>query len=203
MIVSALELGQHRSSFHFDLIVELCQNLSNLLFHSFPCPHRAKLCHLCPASRRDTLELDIKRVTGNKRFTDKLTFTFSDFPGTKPACGIHACSESQVFSLKDFSTNYCNLRILYCGKEDGCVPVKHDLSVSEVKVTPSPLRRHREGCLHCQECGSRDLNCCDNLLLCWVPQWMILWLASVATVLWMTRPCSPAHCVCWKVALAT
>lgn len=46
--------------------------------------------------------------------TDKMIFTFSDFPGSHPSCGIHACSESQVFSLKDFSTNYCNLRNLYC-----------------------------------------------------------------------------------------
>ena len=32
VVVSALELGHHRSSCHIDLIVELCQTLSNLLF---------------------------------------------------------------------------------------------------------------------------------------------------------------------------
>ena len=82
-----------------------------------------------------TGELDIQRITGNKKFTDKITFTFSDFDGTKPSCGIHACSESQGFSIGDFSTNYCNIRNLYCGgKEDGCVTVKHDFETSEQKV---------------------------------------------------------------------
>lgn len=83
------------------------------------------------------MQLDLERLTGNKRFTDKMTFTFSDFPGPKPACGIHACSESQVFSLKDFSTNYCNLRNLYCGTADGCSPVKHDIASTETQVETS------------------------------------------------------------------
>ena len=84
-------------------------------------------------------ELDIQRITGNKKFTDKITFTFSDFDaqGAKPSCGIHACSESQGFSIGDFSTNYCNIRNLYCGKTDGCVPVKHDFENTEQKVDPS------------------------------------------------------------------
>lgn len=84
-----------------------------------------------------TLELDLKRLTGNKRFTDKMIFTFSDFQGSRPECGIHACSESQIFSVKDFSTNYCNLRNLYCGTEDGCEPVKHDFKTTEIEVKPS------------------------------------------------------------------
>eukprot|EP00439_Symbiodinium_sp_Y106_P027631 s72_g3.t1 len=84
-------------------------------------------------------ELDIQRITGNKKFTDKITFTFSDFDaqGAKPSCGIHACSESQGFSIGDFSTNYCNIRNLYCGKTDGCAPVKHDFENTEQKVDPS------------------------------------------------------------------
>jgi len=87
--------------------------------------------------KEDSLELDLQRVTGNHHFTDKLIFTFSDYKAIKPTCGIHACSESQIFSVKDFSTNYCNVRNLYCGKEDGCVPVKHDFDSSEVKLSPS------------------------------------------------------------------
>lgn len=72
-------------------------------------------------SQEDSLELDLQRVTGNHHFTDKLIFTFTDYKAIKPTCGIHACSESQIFSVKDFSTNYCNVRNLYCGKEDGCI----------------------------------------------------------------------------------
>jgi len=71
--------------------------------------------------KEDSLELDLQRVTGNHHFTDKLIFTFTDYKAIKPTCGIHACSESQIFSVKDFSTNYCNVRNLYCGKEDGCI----------------------------------------------------------------------------------
>ncbi|CAJ1439411.1 unnamed protein product [Effrenium voratum] len=52
-------------------------------------------------------ELNLQRVTGNKKFTDKMTFTFSQ-EGSQ--CAVNACSESQSFSIGDFSTNYCNLR---------------------------------------------------------------------------------------------
>eukprot|EP00435_Cladocopium_sp_Y103_P024310 s1409_g5.t5 len=38
---------------------------------------------------------------------------------------------------RDFSTNYCNLRNLYCGTEDGCEPVKHDFKTTEIEVKPS------------------------------------------------------------------
>ena len=56
-------------------------------------------------------QLEFKRVTGNKMFTDKLKFDFEDVDGT---CKIHGCSQSQIPSVADFSTNYCNLRMLYC-----------------------------------------------------------------------------------------
>ncbi|CAJ1393614.1 unnamed protein product [Effrenium voratum] len=79
-------------------------------------------------------ELNLQRVTGNKKFTDKMTFTFSQ-EGSQ--CAVNACSESQSFSIGDFSTNYCNLRNLYCGSADGCVTVKHDFTTKESKVDPS------------------------------------------------------------------
>eukprot|EP00913_Durusdinium_trenchii_P020887 g19625.t1 len=64
--------------------------------------------------------------------------------------------EIKVFSLKDFSTNYCNLRNLYCGSEEGCKPVKHDFNNSEacrpgesglqlVGAVPLYLKKHSEG----------------------------------------------------------
>ena len=34
-------------------------------------------------------------------------------------------------------TNYCNLRMLYCGSADGCKPVLHDLTAVEASVDPS------------------------------------------------------------------
>merc|ERR1711865_1126354 len=46
-------------------------------------------------------------------------------------CRIEACSESQGTSVGDFSTNYCDLRNLYCGSADGCKTVSKDFSHSE------------------------------------------------------------------------
>eukprot|EP00933_Yihiella_yeosuensis_P078965 TRINITY_DN9099_c1_g5_i1.p1 TRINITY_DN9099_c1_g5~~TRINITY_DN9099_c1_g5_i1.p1 ORF type:complete len:337 (+),score=86.53 TRINITY_DN9099_c1_g5_i1:94-1104(+) len=82
----------------------------------------------------DADQLEFSRLTGNKQYTDKMTFTFQDEDGT---CKISGCSESQVFSVADFSTNYCNLRNLYCGSADGCKPVKNDFAVNETWVLPS------------------------------------------------------------------
>ena len=73
--------------------------------------------------------------------TDKFGFTFKDAAATAAAatarragsCVIDACSESQVLSVYDYSTNYCNLYNLYCGKADGCTPVLHDFT-STVKI---------------------------------------------------------------------
>ncbi|CAK9063679.1 unnamed protein product [Durusdinium trenchii] len=78
--------------------------------------------------------LELSRLTGNKRYTDQMTFTFTPQGKT---CAIHACSESQVFSIADFSTNYCNLRNLYCGSEEGCQFVRHDFVTEEKKIDPS------------------------------------------------------------------
>ncbi|CAE7417408.1 unnamed protein product [Symbiodinium natans] len=79
-------------------------------------------------------QLEFKRVTGNKMFTDKLKFDFEDVDGT---CKIHGCSQSQIPSVADFSTNYCNLRMLYCGEDEGCEPVQYSFSVKEDSVEPS------------------------------------------------------------------
>eukprot|EP00435_Cladocopium_sp_Y103_P005896 s3997_g1.t3 len=71
-------------------------------------------------------EIDLKRLTGNKKYTDHLAGA---------PCGrmIMGCSESQVFSIADGSTNYCNLRNLYCGSTEG----KKDFTSKETEVNPS------------------------------------------------------------------
>eukprot|EP00438_Fugacium_kawagutii_P010892 Skav231400 [mRNA] locus=scaffold1456:312096:324529:- [translate_table: standard] len=81
----------------------------------------------------DQNSLDFQRVTGNKKYTDKLRFDFQDLGNQ---CEISGCSASQVFSIADFSTNYCNLRMLYCNSHDGCHPVKFDFDVKETEVDP-------------------------------------------------------------------
>eukprot|EP00928_Gymnodinium_smaydae_P066612 TRINITY_DN4959_c0_g1_i3.p1 TRINITY_DN4959_c0_g1~~TRINITY_DN4959_c0_g1_i3.p1 ORF type:complete len:358 (+),score=55.01 TRINITY_DN4959_c0_g1_i3:83-1156(+) len=75
------------------------------------------------------------KAVGGKTYTDKQVFTFTD--DGAGSCKIEGCSESQGFSVKDFSTNYCDLRNLYCGAKDGCKPVSHDFASVDVSTKPS------------------------------------------------------------------
>merc|ERR1712097_76319 len=68
--------------------------------------------------------LSLTRRTGNGRYTDKMKFVFK---AAGSGCQVFGCSESQVTSVYDAGTNYCNLRMLYCGSADGCHPVGNDL----------------------------------------------------------------------------
>lgn len=69
-----------------------------------------------------------QRVTGDGKYTDLFEFKFSpDGSG----CLVDACSESQVTSVLDFSTNYCNLHSLYCSSQSGCPTVGEDLTYRE------------------------------------------------------------------------
>ena len=73
--------------------------------------------------------LELSRTTGGAgTYTDHLAFAFTD---SSSGCELSGCSASQVYSIKDFSTNYCNLRMLYCGSADGCKPIKNDFEVSK------------------------------------------------------------------------
>jgi len=67
------------------------------------------------------------RLTGDGKYTDKMIFTLT---AEGSGCKIEACSRSQVFSIGDFGTNYCDLKMLYCGTADGCKPVVNDFAVS-------------------------------------------------------------------------
>lgn len=75
-----------------------------------------------------------KHSPGGITYTDKQTFTFTQGANT---CKIEACSESQGSSLKDSSTNYCDIRNLYCGSADGCKPALHDFTSTQVSVDAS------------------------------------------------------------------
>ena len=59
-------------------------------------------------------------------FTDLFGFTFDD--SEADSCSVTACSESQVGSLCDFSTNFCNTYNIFCNSADGCTTAKHDLT---------------------------------------------------------------------------
>eukprot|EP00929_Paragymnodinium_shiwhaense_P066003 TRINITY_DN3306_c0_g1_i3.p1 TRINITY_DN3306_c0_g1~~TRINITY_DN3306_c0_g1_i3.p1 ORF type:complete len:421 (+),score=85.91 TRINITY_DN3306_c0_g1_i3:169-1263(+) len=74
------------------------------------------------------------KAVGGKVYTDKQIFTLTEENGT---CKIQGCSESQGVSVKDFSTNYCDLRNLFCDEKDGCKAVTTDFAVTESEVKPS------------------------------------------------------------------
>merc|ERR1739848_937550 len=65
---------------------------------------------------------------GGNVYTDKQTFALTTVDG---GCQIKGCSESQGGSFSDFSTNYCDLRNLYCGSADGCVSASNDFASQE------------------------------------------------------------------------
>jgi len=53
-----------------------------------------------------------------------------------------------VTSLADFSTNYCDLRMMYCGKADGCHPVEYNFQTTETNVGGSLGASHdKSACL--------------------------------------------------------
>jgi len=75
------------------------------------------------------------RRTGDGKYTDKMIFTLTPTAGaSSSSCKLEACSRSQVFSLLDMGTNYCNLKMLFCGSADGCKPVKSDFTSSGEKT---------------------------------------------------------------------
>ena len=94
-------------------------------------PHNRGTYAVVDASSAASLTLT--RVTGSACsgcYTDKLQWSFQDDVGGG-SCTFVGCSESQGGSFLDYSTNYCNLRMLYCSSADGCTPVVHDVPSME------------------------------------------------------------------------
>eukprot|EP00301_Raphidiophrys_heterophryoidea_P026512 c9174_g1_i1.p1 GENE.c9174_g1_i1~~c9174_g1_i1.p1 ORF type:complete len:173 (-),score=34.15 c9174_g1_i1:111-629(-) len=69
--------------------------------------------------------IEATRLTGDGKYTDRMLFTMSN---AGAGCSVSACSESQVNSIYDYSTNYCNLRDLYCGKDKGCKFIENNIN---------------------------------------------------------------------------
>merc|ERR1712187_392426 len=74
------------------------------------------------------------KSVGGKMYTDKQNFELTAVGGQ---CQIKACSESQGTSFADFSTNYCDIRNLYCGPEDGCTTVSKVFATHENSFSKS------------------------------------------------------------------
>eukprot|EP00933_Yihiella_yeosuensis_P071080 TRINITY_DN79279_c0_g1_i1.p2 TRINITY_DN79279_c0_g1~~TRINITY_DN79279_c0_g1_i1.p2 ORF type:complete len:189 (-),score=40.31 TRINITY_DN79279_c0_g1_i1:475-1041(-) len=86
--------------------------------------------------------MKLKRVTGNGKYTDMMVLTFAGLEEDS-SCQIAACSESQVNSWLDMSTNFCNLHNLYCGKQDGC-----PIAVQDIGEYKEELRSMSSGAGH-------------------------------------------------------
>ena len=57
-------------------------------------------------------ELDVDRKTGDgSGYTDKVLYTLTS--SASNGCDMTGCSQSQVFSIADYGTNYCNIVNLY------------------------------------------------------------------------------------------
>lgn len=92
-------------------------------------PHNQGIYSLLDSESQDILSG--KRLSGNKKYTDLFDFTFLNLADSS-GCTVEACSESQVTSILDFDTNYCNLHNLYCNSEnENCQVISHELSYSE------------------------------------------------------------------------
>lgn len=86
--------------------------------------------------------IELHRDTGDGKYTDKMIFTLSESDGK---CDVTACSESQVTSVKDFSTNYCNLHDLYCD-DAGCNDPSSKLDYTERIVENSSGQASQSDC---------------------------------------------------------
>jgi hypothetical protein len=76
--------------------------------------------------------IQASRRTGDDKYTDLFQYNFVSSNTDNNTCIIKACSESQVTSVLDYSTNYCNLHSLYCNANgDGCPIVQHELQYME------------------------------------------------------------------------
>jgi hypothetical protein len=88
-------------------------------------PHNGGTYSLTTTSSND---IEGQRTTGDKKYTDKFDFNFKT---VGDGCEVTACSESQVTSVLDYSTNYCNLHSLYCNSAEGCPTAGKDLTYTE------------------------------------------------------------------------
>jgi hypothetical protein len=92
-------------------------------------PHNQGTYTLGSGPASDT-RLEVSRTTGDNRYTDKMAIEF-EASSSSGGCTIQACSTSQVTSVLDYSTNFCNLRNLYCNSSDNCAAIHHELTYTE------------------------------------------------------------------------
>jgi len=86
----------------------------------------------------------LQHITSGKNhggpYTDEILLTFTS--SGSAGCSVDACSESQVTSVLDFSTNFCNIHDLYC-TDAGCNPIAgaNKLAYTE-KIVENSSKQH-------------------------------------------------------------
>ena len=89
-------------------------------------PHNNGTYAITSSSSKD---ISIDRKTGDgSNYVDKIIYTLT--PSASNGCDVTGCSQSQVFSIGDYGTNYCNVHNLYCS-DDSCYPQITRLSYTE------------------------------------------------------------------------
>ena len=67
--------------------------------------------------------LSLQRQTGDKKYVDKIDISLVS-GANGGGCFLYGCSESQVTSIYDASTNVCNISNRSCGSTDRRKPVR-------------------------------------------------------------------------------
>lgn len=79
-----------------------------------------------------------QRTTGDgSNYVDKFTFTYTDVEGK--GCLVTGCSVAQSTSYYDYSTNYCNMHNVLCGKTENCKVSRHDIRQPIEKYSSCPF----------------------------------------------------------------
>lgn len=79
-----------------------------------------------------------QRTTGDgSNYTDKFLFTYNDIQAK--GCIVTGCSVAQSASYYDYSTNYCNMHNLLCGKLEKCKVSRHDIRPPVEKFEKCPF----------------------------------------------------------------
>jgi C1A family cysteine protease len=102
-------------------------------------------------------DVSFSRTTGDGKYTDKMSFVLT--PEGESSCKVEGCSESQVFSILDMSTNYCEQKLLYCGSDEGCNVAYHDFTHAEgEKRTMAGASTNFGDCLKVKVATPRNLS---------------------------------------------
>jgi hypothetical protein len=111
-----------------------CDDVSNEMlaringqYNAWHDPHNNGTYTLTSSS--SSKEISVDRKTGDgSNYVDKIIYTLT--PSASNGCDVTGCSQSQVFSIGDYGTNYCNVHNLYCS-DDSCYPQITRLSYTE------------------------------------------------------------------------